>query len=236
MHYSCCCCYYIFVVAAAAFTCLCMWERMTELSWKCDRLLSAPGAQIVSMCMMCAHVCVWIAQKSGSHKQNQRQSEQSMLFAHTHTHSHMSRTHSLTHSHQCELTSLDCFWWCARCSLVVWLYSPARNDRNVLKWDNCCFDWLHYYCCCLIFFLFAFLLFAKNHLCLYVDFFVVYIYFFLLLLIIFLSTSILVAYMGCTCVYVDISLSCWHTLTHSFALFDPHRVQALELLLIFNPF
>lgn len=209
----CCCCFYMFVHVRAND-----WVKLKV------RLLSAPGAQIVSMCTMCAHVCVWIAQKSGSHKQNQ-------CCSHTHTLAYVAGTLTPMWTHVAWLLLVVCTllpgWW---------LYSPARNDRNVLKWDNCCFDWLHYYCCCLIFFLFAFLLFAKNHLCLYVDFFfVVYIYFFLLLLIIFF------VHFYISCIYgrylcVDISFSCWHTLTHTFALFYPLRVQALELLLIFNPF
>lgn len=193
-----------------------MFVHVRANDWVELKVRPTPVCARCSNCFNVYDVCACVCMNRSKVRQPQAKSktERTINVVRTHTHTLAYVADTLTHSHQCELTSLDCFWWCARCSLVVWLYSPARNDRNVLKWDNCCFDWLHYYCCCLIFFLFAFLLFAKNHLCLYVDFFVVYIYFFLLLLIIFFVHFYISCIYGmylCVCGYISFLLAHTHT-------------------------
>lgn len=109
----CCCCFYMFVHVRAND-----WVKLKV------RLLSAPGAQIVSMCTMCVYES--LKSQAATSKIN---------VVRTHTHSRMSRAHSLT-----PMWTHVAWLLLVVCTLLpgCWLYSPARNDRNVLKWDNCC--------------------------------------------------------------------------------------------------
>lgn len=199
---------YLLLLLLLLHICACESEWLSWVESATDSCLR----QVLKLfqCVWCVRMCVYESLKSGSHKQNQRRANNQC--SHTHTHAYIADTLTHTNVNSRRLTA---FGGVRAAPWLCWLYSPARNDRNVLKWDNCCFDWLHYYCCCLIFFLFAFLLFAKNHLCLYVDFFFVYIYFFLLLLIIFFVHFYISCIYGmhlCVCGYIFFFLA--HTNTH----------------------
>lgn len=114
----CCCCFYMFVHVRAND-----WVKLKV------RLLSAPGAQNVSMCTMCAHVCVWIAQKSGSHKQNQ-------CCSHTHTLTYVAGTLTHTNVNSRRLTAFGGVhtapWLMALLSRSQW--SQCAKVRQLLFW------------------------------------------------------------------------------------------------------
>lgn len=162
----CCCCFYIFVHVRAN-------------DWVELKVRPTPVCARCSNCFNVYDVCACVCMNRSSQAATSKIKDERTINVRTHTHAYVTYTYTdtLTHTNVNSIR-LTAFGGVRAAPWLCWLYSPARNDRNVLKWDNCCFDWLHYYCCCLIFFLFAFLLFAKNHLCLYVDFFLyTYIFF-----------------------------------------------------------